>query len=159
MEVEGETFSFDIFRAMKHPMEFEEVQTLDTLDDLVQEVQPESRADPLELILNGAKSSYELAEGLHETLAHLTISGPLTPGYEVNEVKLFKSNTFLPSVMRAPQIELKPLPGHLKYAFLWENNTLPVIIRLGNRPGASFGKSAETTQVGYWMDSSRLERS
>ncbi|CAM8934164.1 unnamed protein product [Rhodiola kirilowii] len=131
MEVEGETFSFDIFRAMKHPMEFKEVHALDTLDDLVQEVQREPRADSLELLLNGAESSYELAEGLHKTLAHLTISEPLTPGYEVNEVKLFKSNTFLPSVMQAPEIELKPLPGHLKYAFLGENHTLPVIIKSG----------------------------
>ncbi|CAM8910615.1 unnamed protein product [Rhodiola kirilowii] len=79
MEVEGETFSFDIFRSMKHPMEFEEVHTLDTLDDLVQEVQSEPRADPLKTILNGAESSYELAEGLQETLSHLTISEPLTP--------------------------------------------------------------------------------
>ncbi|CAM8975495.1 unnamed protein product [Rhodiola kirilowii] len=103
MEVEGEVFSFDIFRAMKHPMEFEEVHTLDTLDDLVQEVQLEPRADPLEAILNGAEHSYELTEGLQETLAHLTISEPLTPGYEVNEVKLFKSNTFLPSMIQAPK--------------------------------------------------------
>ncbi|CAM8905405.1 unnamed protein product [Rhodiola kirilowii] len=131
MEVEGEVFSFDIFRAMKHPMEFEEVHAFDAFDDLIQEVQPEPRADPLELILNGAKSSYNLVEGLHETLAHLTISEPLTPGYEVNEVKLFKSNTVLPSVMQAPKIELKPLPVHLKYAFLGENNTLPVIIKSG----------------------------
>ncbi|CAM8982031.1 unnamed protein product [Rhodiola kirilowii] len=29
MEVEGEVFSFDIFRAMKHPMESEEVYALD----------------------------------------------------------------------------------------------------------------------------------
>ncbi|CAM8914073.1 unnamed protein product [Rhodiola kirilowii] len=131
MEVEGETFSFDIFRAMKYPMEFEKVHALDTLDDLVQEVQPEPRADPLELILYGAESSYELAEGLHETLAHLTILEPLTPGYEVNEVKLLKSNTFLPLVMQAPEIELKPLPEHLKYAFLRENSTLPVMIKSG----------------------------
>ncbi|CAM8962665.1 unnamed protein product [Rhodiola kirilowii] len=41
MEVEGEVFSFDNFRAMKHPMEYEAVHALDTLDDLVQEVQPE----------------------------------------------------------------------------------------------------------------------
>ncbi|CAM8957020.1 unnamed protein product [Rhodiola kirilowii] len=131
MEVEGEVFSFELFRAMKHPMEFEAVHALDTLDDLVQEIQPEPRADPLELILNGAESSYELAEGLHETLAHLTISEPLTPGYEVNEVKLFKSNTLLPSVIQAPEVELKPLPRHLKYAFLGENNALPVIIKSG----------------------------
>ncbi|CAM8940997.1 unnamed protein product [Rhodiola kirilowii] len=135
MEVEGEVFSFDIFRAMKHPMEFEEVHTLYTLDDLVQEVQLEPRADPLEAILNGTESSYELAEGLHETLAHLTISEPLTPGYEVNEVKLFKSNTLLPSVMQAPKIDLKPLPGHLKYAFLGDNDTLPVIIKIGLEAG------------------------
>ncbi|CAM8998249.1 unnamed protein product [Rhodiola kirilowii] len=38
MEVEGEVYSFDIFRAMKHPMEFEEIHALDTLDDLVQEI-------------------------------------------------------------------------------------------------------------------------
>ncbi|CAM8972804.1 unnamed protein product [Rhodiola kirilowii] len=131
MEVEGEVFSFDIFRAMKHPMEFKEVHALDTMDDLVQEVQPEPRTDPLEAVLNGAESSYELTEGLHETVAHLTILEPLTPEYEVNEVKLFKSNTFLPSVMQAPKIELKPLPGHLKYAFLGDNNTLPVIIKSG----------------------------
>ncbi|CAM8925972.1 unnamed protein product [Rhodiola kirilowii] len=109
MEVEGEIFSFDIFQAMKHPMEFEAIHALDTLDDLVQEVQSEPRADPFELILNGAESPYELTEGLHETLAHLTISEPLTPRYEVNE----------------------PLPVHLKYAFLGENNTLPVIIKSG----------------------------
>ncbi|CAM8994162.1 unnamed protein product [Rhodiola kirilowii] len=38
MEVEDEMVSFDIFRAMKHPIEYEAVQALDTLDDLVQEV-------------------------------------------------------------------------------------------------------------------------
>ncbi|CAM8911203.1 unnamed protein product [Rhodiola kirilowii] len=131
MEVEGEVFSFDIFRAMKHPMEFEEVHALDALDDLVQEVQPEPRADPFEAILNEAEGSCELTKDLHETVAHLTIWEPLTPEYEVNEVKLFKSNTYLPSVIQAPKIELKPLPVHLKYAFLRENNTLPVIIKSG----------------------------
>ncbi|CAM8917257.1 unnamed protein product [Rhodiola kirilowii] len=135
MEVEGEVFSFDIFRAMKHPMEFEAVHALDTLDDLVQEVQPELRTDSLELALNGSiyshENSYELAESVHEALSHLMISEPLTPRYEVNEVRLCKSNVFLPSIVQAPEVELKPLPGHLKYAFLRENNTLPVIIKSG----------------------------
>ncbi|CAM9000226.1 unnamed protein product [Rhodiola kirilowii] len=80
MEVEGEVFSFDIFRAMKHPLEFETVHALDTLDDIVREVQPERESDPLEL---------------------------------------------------APEVELKPLPEHLKYAFLGDNGTLPVIIKNG----------------------------
>ncbi|CAM8951091.1 unnamed protein product [Rhodiola kirilowii] len=135
MEVEGEVFSFDIFHAMKHPMEFEAAHALDTLDDIVQEVQPELRTDPLELTLNGAmyshENSYELAEDVHEALSHLMISELLTQRYEVNEVRLFKSNVFLPSIVQAPVVELKPLPGHLKYAFLGENNTLPVIIKSG----------------------------
>ncbi|CAM8934479.1 unnamed protein product [Rhodiola kirilowii] len=133
MEVEGEVFSFDIFRAMKHPMEFEEVHALDTLDDLVHEIQPELRMDPLELTLNEAIYSHEesLTKGVHEALTHLMISEPLALRYEVNEVRLFKSNVFLPSIVQAPEVELKPLPGHLKYAFLGENATLPVIIKSG----------------------------
>ncbi|CAM8894108.1 unnamed protein product [Rhodiola kirilowii] len=135
MEVEGEVFSFDIFRAMKHPLEFEAVHALDTLDELVQEVQPEWGADLLELILERAmylhEDSYELAEGILDALSQLEVARPLTPRYEVNEVRLFKSNVCLPSIVQAPEVELKPLPEHLKYAFLGENNTLPVIIKSG----------------------------
>ncbi|CAM8926516.1 unnamed protein product [Rhodiola kirilowii] len=135
MEVEGEVFNFDIFRAMKHPLEFEAMHALDTLDDLVQEVQPERGVDPLELTLERAvyshEDSYELAEGIQEALSDLEISEQLTPRYEVNEVRLFKSNVCLPSIVQAPKVELKPLPRHLKYAFLGENDTLPVIIKSG----------------------------
>ncbi|XP_074278601.1 uncharacterized protein LOC141602193 [Silene latifolia] len=34
----------------------------------------------------------------------------------------------LPSIVQAPKVELKPLPEHLKYVFLGERGTLPVII-------------------------------
>lgn len=34
----------------------------------------------------------------------------------------------LPSVLQAPELELKQLPDHLKYAFLGDGDTLPVII-------------------------------
>ncbi|CAM8999043.1 unnamed protein product [Rhodiola kirilowii] len=135
MEVEGEVFSFDIFRAMKHPLEFETVHALDTLDDLVHEAQPERESDPLELVLDRAlystESSYDLAEGMEGALYHLEVSRPLTPRYEVNEIRLFKSNTCLPSIVQAPEVELKPLPEHLKYVFLGNNGTLPVIIKSG----------------------------
>ncbi|CAM8968712.1 unnamed protein product [Rhodiola kirilowii] len=135
MEVEGEVFSFDIFRAMKHPLEFETVHALDTFDDIVREAQPERASDPLELVLDralySAESSYELAEGVEGALYHLGTSKPLTPRYEVNEIRLFKSNTCLPSIVQAHEVELKPLPRHLKYAFLGDNGTLPVIIKSG----------------------------
>ena len=34
----------------------------------------------------------------------------------------------MPSVERPPQLEKKPLPSHLRYAYLGESSTLPVII-------------------------------
>ncbi|XP_074266881.1 uncharacterized protein LOC141590173 [Silene latifolia] len=34
----------------------------------------------------------------------------------------------IPSVVKAPIVEMKPLPSHLKYAFLGDEETLPVII-------------------------------
>ncbi len=33
-----------------------------------------------------------------------------------------------PSIVKPPTLDLKPLPNHLKYAYLGENQTLPVII-------------------------------
>ncbi|XP_070660553.1 uncharacterized protein [Malus domestica] len=38
------------------------------------------------------------------------------------------ANKMLPSVVQPPTLELKPLPSHLKYVFLGEDDTLPVII-------------------------------
>ncbi|CAM8996318.1 unnamed protein product [Rhodiola kirilowii] len=135
MEVEGEVFSFDIFRAMKHPFEFESVHALDTLDDLVEEFHPEREEDPLELALINAvyahEDSYELADGVRDALLALEVSRPLTRYYEACEVRLFKAKSAIPSIEQAPEVELKPLPEHLKYAFLGKNNTLPVIIKNG----------------------------
>ncbi|CAM8940532.1 unnamed protein product [Rhodiola kirilowii] len=135
MEVEGEVFSFDIFQAMKHPLEFETVHALDTLDDLVREAQPERGTDPLELVIGramySAENSCELAEGIEVALTDLETLRPLTLRYEVNEIRLYQTNSCLPSIVQAPKVELKPLPGHLKYAFLGDNGTLPVIIKNG----------------------------
>jgi hypothetical protein len=37
----------------------------------------------------------------------------------------------LPSILQGPKLELKPLPDNLKYVFIGDNNTLPVIIAKG----------------------------
>ncbi|KAI4310899.1 hypothetical protein MLD38_035843 [Melastoma candidum] len=42
-------------------------------------------------------------------------------------VDLSKSS-MKPSIIVPPMLEIKPLPSHLKYAFLGESNTLPVIV-------------------------------
>ena len=38
------------------------------------------------------------------------------------------THTLVPSVDRPPQLEQKPLPSHLRYVYLGESLTLPVII-------------------------------
>ncbi|XP_070667517.1 uncharacterized protein [Malus domestica] len=38
------------------------------------------------------------------------------------------TNKMLPSVIQAPTLELKQLPSHLKYVFLGEQETLPIIV-------------------------------
>ncbi|KAM1157367.1 hypothetical protein ACFX1X_028288 [Malus domestica] len=38
------------------------------------------------------------------------------------------TNKLLPLVIQAPSIEIKPLPNHLKYVFLGDQETLPVIV-------------------------------
>jgi hypothetical protein len=49
--------------------------------------------------------------------------------YDVSKLELQLSNAkLLPSIEQAPDLELKPLPDHLKYAYLGEKDTLPVII-------------------------------
>ena len=67
------------------------------------------------------------SEFLHSIIEHndvLEVNG-WTPKFEPlppNEDKA------LPSEERPPKLELKPLPTHLKYAFLGEEETFPVII-------------------------------
>ena len=49
--------------------------------------------------------------------------------YNSSNVKFPISNTkLLPSFVQAPKLELKTLPDQLKYAYLGEEKTFPVII-------------------------------
>ncbi|GKG11674.1 hypothetical protein Tco_0345911, partial [Tanacetum coccineum] len=44
------------------------------------------------------------------------------------ELKICEAKTAKSSIDEPPEVELKDLPPHLKYAFLEDNNKLPVII-------------------------------
>ncbi|CAN6552358.1 unnamed protein product [Malus baccata var. baccata] len=51
--------------------------------------------------------------------------GGKSPNFESIPIS---TNKLLPSIVQAPILDLKPLPSHLKYIFLGENETLPGII-------------------------------
>ncbi|KAM1727616.1 hypothetical protein ACFX12_018227 [Malus domestica] len=56
-------------------------------------------------------------------------SNPRHIGKSPNLISIpISTNKLLPSVIQLPSLELKPLPSHLKYVFLGEQETLPVII-------------------------------
>ena len=44
------------------------------------------------------------------------------------ELLVRSDNLTPPSIEKPPKLELNPLPNHLRYAFLSDNNTLPIII-------------------------------
>ncbi|KAM2112316.1 hypothetical protein ACFX1R_014849 [Malus domestica] len=69
-----------------------------------------------------------LNEDIIEMVAALE-SLPLQSGKFLDPISIsVSSNKLLPSVIQPPTLELKPLPSHLKYVFLGDDETLPVII-------------------------------
>ncbi|XP_071940077.1 uncharacterized protein [Coffea arabica] len=100
MEFDGKIVHFNIFDTMKYPSNSNcsSVFSVSAIDPAVQEVFETVGRDELEVALT----------------KHLELE--TTP------------ERVLPSVVQAPVLELKPLPEHLKYAYLGDNKILPVII-------------------------------
>ena len=81
--------------------------------------------DPKEL--DNLEEKFVIQEELKDSVFELESLQPTR--YNPSYIDLPVShNKLLPSVLQAPTLELKVLPSHLKYAYLGENQTLPVII-------------------------------
>lgn len=73
------------------------------------------------------KNEFVLNSVLLETIYELNSLRTLT--HHMSYIELPSSHAkLLSSILQAPKIELKPLPSHLKYMFLGDGETLPVII-------------------------------
>ena len=72
----------------------------------------------------------ELDEELKETVAALESISRIPSRYATSSYISLPLNDekLLPSIMHAPTLDLKPLRDYLKYVFLGENKTLPMII-------------------------------
>ncbi|XP_062010355.1 uncharacterized protein LOC133726754 [Rosa rugosa] len=141
MEFDGEIIGFNIFEAMRYPLvDFSSCFSIDILDELAQKFMEMMNEDTLvSTIANGVgiikddttNPKEELtaihSDSIMEHVAFLEAT-PFELG-NVSSVFISPStNKPLPSVIQAPTLELKQLPDHLKYAYLGENETLPVII-------------------------------
>ena len=134
MEFDGEVISFSIFDAMKYPSEVHNVFHVDIIDSLVQDIFNLGGDDEFHLAISQGleKDNFEkmtqkaTLENDTRTIHSLT---PLSKKFNVSFIELpITYNKLLPSVLQAPKVELKQLPEQLKYAFLGEGETLPVII-------------------------------
>ncbi|XP_027156212.1 uncharacterized protein LOC113756982, partial [Coffea eugenioides] len=134
MEFDSETVNFNIFEAMKYPEESNSVFALSVIEPFVQETFELDGKDAMEVALIkhlelGVTLDVDLREDLLHAVEALHSLPPVSPRYELTSLFVPEAQTkLLPSVVQAPELELKPLPKHLKYAFLGDRETLPVII-------------------------------
>ncbi|XP_031120219.1 uncharacterized protein LOC116023362 [Ipomoea triloba] len=136
MEFDGALIKFNIYNAMKYPDDVSSVSLIDVVDPLVQKISYLTDNDALEVALNMNFTP----DGLKEIMNHFSLNFELQDiVHELESLKPIKCNVhyielptsstkLLPSIIQAPKIELKPLPDHLKYAFLGDGETLPVLI-------------------------------
>ena len=129
MRVQDEQVTFNVFKAMKFPDYVEECSYVSVVESLAQEgLESKCFDDPLERILL-FDSQEEEDEDDHIAWLEANSQGLRTrKNFESLELssRVFKAPS--PSVEEPPELELKTLPSHLRYAYLGESSTLPVII-------------------------------
>src|SRR3954468_24565673 len=140
MTVLGDTIEFQIFKATRYPDEASECLMIDVLDKPIQKTfQGSCSHDPLDLVLTN-KSCMSInylhdpltRDVLRDMIASLEITPPYSNMFRQKFESLPASNSkLLPSILQAPDLELKPLPEHLKYIFLGEKeHYLSLLLRI-----------------------------
>ncbi|CAN6700779.1 unnamed protein product [Malus baccata var. baccata] len=147
MEFDGEVVNFNLSDSIKYPSEDHSCFSIDIIDSLAQGYLEDLNDDVLEKVItrgmelktmdgdpmhthrthesfHAVASSEEFIE-LVVALESLPKHGGKFPNFDSIPIS---TNKLLPSIIQAPVLELKPLPSHLKYIFLGENETLPAII-------------------------------
>jgi len=129
---------FNVLEAMKHPTEDHSLFCIDLLSNVVN-----NYAFGLLDILSGFSSSLDfsfsniLGSILDERENYKTgdiedavslFDTSMASKFDAKVVEITLGSKILPSVEQPPTLELKPLPSHLKYAYLERDGKLPVII-------------------------------
>ncbi|XP_058725862.1 uncharacterized protein LOC131597169 [Vicia villosa] len=125
VRVQDEEVTFNLFEAMKHPKDKHHTFRVDATEEEIEEVANQVHiSSPLERSLIGAYNALsEIEEKEMEAfLNELESCGEIDHNEEkVEELHAEKK-------VEESKIELKMLPPHLKYVFLGDNFTKPVII-------------------------------
>ncbi|XP_021719104.1 uncharacterized protein LOC110686822 [Chenopodium quinoa] len=137
MEFDGEMIKFNIFDAMKYPNDINNVCSIDSFDAcdwMAQDVFYEWCEN---LFANGVFGDVKKTELVDSFVASSNvIESDVSNGCEKSLPSVVPK--LIPSIVKPPELELKPLPSNMKYAYLGDNETLPVII------SSSLNESLET---------------
>ena len=123
LRVQDNKVRFNVFNAVRHPAESDACFMIETVEAIVSS--QSGLTDPLETsLMQNAKE--ELSEEAKEYVKWMD-------SFQPNRRKYYEplgenTQTLVPSIERPPQLEQKPLPSHLRYTYLGESLTLPVII-------------------------------
>ncbi|XP_038976653.1 uncharacterized protein LOC120107448 [Phoenix dactylifera] len=130
LKVGEEEVEINLFEATKYPSFTDHVFRVDVVDESTREVfRAENTKEPLETCLVSAGTSKDdnLEVAKVACALEATCFKTKKRGIYFEDIGKGKPPP-PPSNVKAPVLELKPLPSHLRYAFLGENNTLPVIV-------------------------------
>ncbi|XP_060959244.1 uncharacterized protein LOC115717351 [Cannabis sativa] len=130
MRVNDQKVTFNVFNAMRFPDEIEECSRISVIDSIVAEkFHREAWKD--EKFISSFNELEDLREDEDNQVAWVEPLQPIPKfkkPFESLELKESNFKPLKPSIQEPPKLELKPLPSHLKYAYLGENDMLPVII-------------------------------
>ncbi|XP_060969103.1 uncharacterized protein LOC133036595 [Cannabis sativa] len=130
MRVNDQKVTFNVFNAMRFPDEIEECSRLSVIDSIVAE-SFHKKVWKDERVISSLEDLEALSEDEETQVAWVEPMQPFPKfkkSFESLELKESNFKPPKPSVQEPPKVELKPLPSHLKYAYLGENETLPIII-------------------------------
>ncbi|KAA3458682.1 Retrovirus-related Pol polyprotein from transposon 17.6 [Gossypium australe] len=129
MWVNDQQITFNVFDAIKCADENEECHGIGFIDTIVEEelVQfchnnYDNEVDPFELTEVG------IIEELGELMETKKLENRSRRSFESFDLSDHSFKTHRPSIENPSTLELKPFPLHLKYAYLGDNNTLPIVI-------------------------------
>ncbi|XP_075074338.1 uncharacterized protein LOC142161953 [Nicotiana tabacum] len=130
--VNDEEVTFQASKDMKLPHEYERISVIDVVDEVEDAVEIKMEEQCLGEALAAILVNFdgEDMEGYMELVNVLERLGSYT--YVPEKLSLDLENRATPpakpSIIEPLQLELKPLPPHLRYEFLGSNDTLPVIV-------------------------------
>ncbi|KAL5582706.1 hypothetical protein UlMin_015148 [Ulmus minor] len=128
MRVQDEQVTFNVFQSMKFPSDVEECLAISLANSLVAEQLERCCEDSLQSIM---LDSSNLEDEIEEEWAWIeTKQGVGKQKMQFESLDMSAQEFKLPkfSVDESPVLELKPLPSHLRYAYLGDFSTLPIII-------------------------------